>query len=190
MTDRNATEIIREIRDIFDHRGAEWYGGEAVSQVEHALQSAALAEGEAAPPSLIVAALLHDVGHLLHDLPEDVANHGVDDRHESLAAGWLKSRFVRPVVEAVGMHVTAKRYLCAVDPQYLGQLSPASEKSLRLQGGPMSKAEVQQFEQHASFRDAVRLRRWDDAAKVPGAPTPSLEHFLQYVPDTVLGPRP
>src|SRR5262245_32648121 len=157
-----------EILRIFRQRGGSQYGGEAVTQLEHALQAATFAASEGATPALVTAALIHDIGHLLHDLPEDAPDQGVDDRHETLAAAWLARRFAPAVVAPVAMHVAAKRYLCAVDADYYGQLSQPSVQSLALQGGPMALEEVQNFESRPFFQDAVRLRRWDDAAKIVG----------------------
>ncbi len=127
---------IEEIVRLFERRGREAYFGEPVSQAEHALQAARLAEIEGAHDALIAAALLHDVGHLLHDLGEDVADRGHDARHEELGSDWLAARFGPEVVEPVRLHVAAKRYLCTVDPAYYDGLSPASKQSLALQGGP------------------------------------------------------
>jgi [1-hydroxy-2-(trimethylamino)ethyl]phosphonate dioxygenase len=171
----------REVIQLFSARGGSQYGGEAVTQLEHALQAATFAECEGAEPALIAAALLHDVGHLLHDLPDNSPDQGVDDRHETLAAAWLAERFRPPLVAPVAMHVSAKRYLCAVDHDYFGQLSQASVQSLALQGGPMTADEVARFKTRPFFQNAVRLRRWDDAAKVVGMATPNLEHFARYI---------
>ena len=170
-----------EILRLFRERGGSQYGGEAVTQREHALQAATFAEREGATPALIAAALIHDVGHLLHDLPNDAPDQGIDDQHETLAARWLASRFPPAVVAPVAMHVAAKRYLCATDVDYLEQLSQPSIQSLALQGGPMTRDEVECFESRPFFQDAVRLRRWDDAAKVVGMITPGLEHFAGYL---------
>ncbi|QDU27912.1 hypothetical protein ETAA8_30030 [Anatilimnocola aggregata] len=145
------------------------------------MQAAFFAEREGASSPLIVAALLHDVGHLLHDLPADAPDRGIDDRHEELGAHWLQARFAANVCDPVQLHVVAKRYLCAVEPTYLGQLSAPSIQSLGLQGGPMSPDEARQFEQHPHFCDAVRLRKWDDAAKVEGLVTPYIEHFAPHL---------
>src|SRR5687767_4140639 len=112
----------REVLALFERHGSSQYGGEAVSQLEHALQAATFAEREGAAPELIAAALIHDVGHLLHGLPEDAPSQGVDDRHETLADAWLAQRFGPAVVAPVAMHVAAKRYLCAVDSDYFGRL--------------------------------------------------------------------
>ncbi len=174
-------EVTGEVLALFRQRGGSQYGGEAVTQLEHALQAATFAEREGAEPALIAAALIHDVGHLLHELSDDSSDQGVDDRHETLAASWLAHRFRPAVVAPVAMHVAAKRYLCAVDSKYYGQLSQPSVQSLALQGGPMKPAEVQQFETRTYFQDAVRLRRWDDAAKVVGMATEELDHFARYL---------
>jgi [1-hydroxy-2-(trimethylamino)ethyl]phosphonate dioxygenase len=175
-----------EILNLFRERGQSQYGGEAVSQLEHALQAAFFAERAQARPELIVAALLHDVGHLLHDLPEDAPEQGLDDRHEALAARWLEQRFPGEVVEPVLLHVDAKRYLCATDGDYTRQLSGPSLLSMHLQGGPMSPAEQATFRLHPNWEAALDLRRWDDAAKVPQLKTPPLEHYAGCI-DQVLG---
>jgi phosphonate degradation associated HDIG domain protein len=170
-------QIVDEILELFATKGAAAYHGEAVSQEEHALQAADQAVREGAPDSLIVAALLHDVGHLLDGQDEDLADHGVDGRHEEAGCAWLSRHFGPEVTEPIRLHVAAKRYLCAVDPTYLAGLSPASRLSLKLQGGPMYGAEIAEFEANASFRDAVRLRYWDDTAKVPSLAVPGRSHY-------------
>jgi [1-hydroxy-2-(trimethylamino)ethyl]phosphonate dioxygenase len=124
-----------------------------------------------------VAALLHDVGHLLHDLPENIADQGIDAHHEELSEAWLSHHFGPEITEPVKLHVAAKRYLCAVDPDYLNQLSPASLQSLELQGGAFSHKEAAEFARLSHSREAVQLRRWDDQAKVLGIEVPPLEHY-------------
>lgn len=178
-----ADEVIR----LFDRRGDSEYGGEDVTQLEHALQAAWLAEQEGAAPALIAAALLHDVGHLLHDLPDDAPDAGIDDHHENSAANFLGRSFPPSVTEPVRLHVDAKRYLCAVDATYRERLSEPSLVSLRLQGGAMTPAEVAAFEANPFAADAVRLRKWDDTAKVRELATPTLGHFLGYVREACLG---
>lgn len=173
--------VADQVTELFDRRGDSEYGGEDVTQLEHALQAAWLAEREGASPALIAAALLHDVGHLLHDLPDDAPDAGIDDHHENAAANFLRRSFPPSVTEPVRLHVDAKRYLCAVDATYRGTLSEPSLVSLRLQGGAMTPAEVAAFEAKAFAEDAVRLRKWDDAAKVRELATPPLGHFLGYV---------
>jgi predicted HD phosphohydrolase len=131
--------------------------------------------------ALITAALLHDIGHLVHDLPEDCADHGVDDRHEELGARWLISRFGPEVVEPIRLHVAAKRYLCATEPAYHAALSPASQQSLVLQGGVFTPDEVADFDAGAHAKAAIALRKWDDIAKIPGLITPQLSEFRGHI---------
>jgi gamma-butyrobetaine dioxygenase len=169
--------VVDAIFWLFAERGDATYFGEAVTQTAHALQTAHLAEVAYAPESLVVAALLHDVGHLLHGLPETVADQGIDACHEDGGAAWLGRYFDADVVDPVRLHVTAKRYLCAVDPTYLERLSPASRRSLELQGGPLPLTEVQEFEGERHYHAAVALRRWDDEAKVPAMDVPGLNHY-------------
>lgn len=175
------TEIVDEILQLLCERGNSQYGDEAVSQVEHALQTATLAQENDADSALVTAALLHDVGHLLHDLPNDAPDRGIDDRHEVSGGHWLASRFGPEVTEPVRLHVPAKRYLCAVIPAYADELSPPSVLSLKLQGGPMSANEVSDFESNPQFERAVQLRRWDDEAKIPDHPTPMVEDFRPHI---------
>lgn len=165
--------LVQTLRD----RGHEQYGSEAVSQLEHALQCATLAAAANSPGRLIVASLLHDIGHLTHDLGEDAAERGIDDRHEHRATGLLKQLFGPAVAEPVKLHVNAKRYLCAVDQDYWASLSPASQTSLELQGGIYTPAEAEVFLSQPFAPDAVALRRWDDCAKDPQCKTPGLDHF-------------
>ena len=168
---------VQEIIGLFESRGSSQYGGEAVTQLEHALQCAMLAESEAASPELVVAALLHDIGHLLHELPDDAPDQGVDDHHESSAGRYLTETFPPAVTEPVRLHVEAKRYLCATDLHYQEQLSEPSILSLQQQGGGMTPTEIVEFEQLPFAKDAIRLRRWDDAAKDPARKTPPISHF-------------
>jgi phosphonate degradation associated HDIG domain protein len=169
--------IVGRVFELFDVAGKSAYYGEAVSQTEHALQTAHQAVLAGANDELIVAALLHDVGHLLHGMPESIAADGIDARHEEAGAAWLEAHFGPAVTAPIRLHVAAKRYRCAVDPTYREGLSPASQLSLQLQGGPLDPAGVLAFEQQTHFRAAVALRHWDDAAKVPGLTVPGLEHY-------------
>lgn len=165
---------IEEIFNLFARRGDEAYFGEPVSQAQHALQTAWHAEAAGAPDALIVAALLHDIGHLIHQLPEDIADHGIDARHEEVGARWLARYFPASVSEPARLHVAAKRYLCVVDTDYQARLSPASLQSLSLQGGPFTETEAQAFFELPYAADAMRLRKWDEMAKVAGAKMPGL----------------
>lgn len=175
-----AAATFETIRDLFSRRGDSEYGGEAVTQWEHAAQAALRAEAEGAGAALVVAALLHDVGHLLHALPDDAPERGIDDVHERLGAEWLARSWPAAVVAPVRLHVPAKRYLCAVEPEYYDGLSEPSRQSLELQGGPFSAAEAEAFAREPYAMDAVRLRRWDDAAKVPGVALVPIEHFRRH----------
>jgi len=172
---------VDDILELFARHGHSEYGGEAVTQLEHALQAAFFAERQAAPANLIAAALVHDVGHLLHSLPDDAPDQGIDDAHEILAARWLADRFGPAVCEPVRLHVTAKRYLCAVDDTYFGQLSAPSVLSLGLQGGPMTPEETREFERMPFSQESVQLRRWDDAAKVIDLQTPGIDYYAKFV---------
>lgn len=169
--------IVDEIIELFARRGGEVYFGEPVSQLEHALQTAFQAEQEGAPDTLIAATLLHDIGHLLHKLPEDIADRGVDGRHEQVGAMWLARYFPAAVTEPIRLHVAAKRYLCAVDGGYRCGLSATSIRSLALQGGPMSEKEIREFEASPYAREAALLRQWDDLAKVAGSKAPGLPQY-------------
>lgn len=161
---------------LYAARGHESYG-ESVSQIEHALQCGLLAEEEGAAPELVTAAVLHDAGHLLHRDSRGSHDRQVDDRHEAIAARFLGRLFGPEVVEPVRLHVAAKRWFCLREPGYRETLSAASQISLRLQGGPMTEAEACRFEAEPHARAALRLRRWDEAAKRPGWNTPSLAHY-------------
>jgi phosphonate degradation associated HDIG domain protein len=173
-------KALDEIRAAFTRRGGETYG-EGVSQLEHALQCALCAERDGASAALIAATLLHDIGHLIHDLPQDIADHGVDAQHESLGSAWLSRHFGPEVTEPVRLHVAAKRYLATAEPGYFDLLSPASVQSLRLQGGLMSTEERARFAAEPFAEDAIKLRRWDDEGKIVGMRTPGLDHFARHL---------
>lgn len=169
--------IAEQIFNLFEANGQDAYFGENVSQLEHALQAAYLAQEADAGAELVVAALLHDVGHLLHGFGETIAEEGLDAKHEMVGDAWLTRYFPPSVTEPARLHVTAKRYLCSTDKDYLAQLSPASQLSFRLQGGMMSRQEASEFESSPYYRDAIQLRYWDDEAKTPDLETPDIEHY-------------
>lgn len=173
--------VAEEVTNFFAAKGESAYFGEQVSQLEHALQAAYFARQDCATPALVVAALVHDIGHLLAGTPENIADMGVDAHHEEVGKKWLAARFGNDVVEPVHLHVAAKRYLCATDSTYLGKLSRASVQSLALQGGPMTPDEVREFEQNQYYREAVSLRAWDDKAKIQNFPTPPLEEYRELL---------
>ncbi len=164
--------VVDEIARLFAERGHATYG-EGVSMTEHSLQSAAEAEAAGADETLVAAALLHDIGHLI-EAPE--TPHG-DFGHADSGAAWLARRFGPAVSEPVRLHVAAKRYLCAVEPDYAAALSPASTHSLAKQGGAMSADEAAAFEAEPYHEAAVALRRWDDAGKVPGRAVAGFERY-------------
>lgn len=176
----SADAFVDSLFDLFDRLGGEHYG-EAVTQLDHALQTADHARRDGQPDTLVAAALLHDIGHLLQKHGEDAAERGIDALHERIGAAWLAQGFGPAVTEPVRLHVAAKRYLAAREPDYVARLSPASAQSLQLQGGPMSAAEAQAFEALPAFDAAVKLRRYDELGKAEGvaiAPLPTYRDLL------------
>ena len=177
--------MVQKIIALFKEKGHSLYGGEAVTQMEHALQAATFAKKNNASDALITASLLHDIGHLLHELPDNAPDHGVDDLHEELAALFLNKYFVYEVVEPVKLHVQAKRYLCFVDANYYNTLSEPSRQSLALQGGIMNAEEAADFEKFQNYKEAVLLRTWDDLAKDPSMHTDPIETFAPHISNTL-----
>jgi len=169
---------LDDIRQLFERGGQAQYSGEPVTQLEHALQSAWLAEQEGADDELVTAALLHDLGHLLNDQGETPTLRGIDDRHQYFALPFLRGLFPQRVLDAIRWHVDAKRYLCATRPGYRAALSQDSQRSLALQGGVFPPEAAQAFIERPHAGDAVRLRLWDDRAKQAGLATPGLDHYL------------
>ncbi len=178
LPDFSQQKVIAPIVNCFAARGSEQYGREAVTQLQHALQCATWAEAARQPLALIAACLLHDVGHLLHNLGEDAAERGLDDRHEYRAIPFLSQHFSPAVTEPIRLHVNAKRYLCATQEDYWADLSPTSKRSLKLQGDVFSEAEALAFINQPYAKDAVQLRIWDDLAKDPQHKTSELAHFV------------
>jgi phosphonate degradation associated HDIG domain protein len=170
---------LADIEKLFRDHGHLAYSGEPVTQLEHALQSAQLAESEGAPEALITATFLHDLGHLLNLQGETPTARGIDDQHQYYAIPFIRPLFPAAVVEPIRLHVDAKRALCALEPAYYEGLSEDSRRSLTLQGGIFSREEVEAFMAKPHAADAVRLRRWDDRAKVAGAATPPIGHYLE-----------
>jgi phosphonate degradation associated HDIG domain protein len=169
---------IDDIQALFARRGHEQYAGEPVTQLEHALQTAALAEGDGADDELVTACLLHDLGHLLQDLGATPTLRGVDDVHQYAAIPFLRGLFPDRVLGGIQLHVDAKRYLCATRPGYHAALSADSQRSLVLQGGVFDGAQAAAFIARPGAAEAVQLRLYDDRAKVAGLATPPLAHFL------------
>ena len=167
-----------DLATLFRDHGHIEYSGEGVTQLEHSLQTALRAEEAGAAPELVTAALLHDLGHLLNRQGDTPSARGIDDQHQYFAIPFLRPLFGAAVLDPIRFHVDAKRALCATDAGYHAALSEDSKRSLELQGGIFSPAEVQAFLARPHADDAMRLRRWDDAAKVPGLATPPLDHYL------------
>jgi phosphonate degradation associated HDIG domain protein len=171
-------QSVTEILALYDRHADEHYD-EEISQLDHALQTAALAVADGASDELVVAALLHDVGHLLtlDGAPIDPAH--TDDHHESQGAKYLSGLFPTEVTFPIALHVRAKRYLCAVDAAYYAGLSSGSKNSLELQGGAFEQGELNAFEQLAGAEGAVALRRWDDLGKVDGLGVAPIEEYRE-----------
>ncbi len=168
--------VVAEIEALFARHGGETYG-EGVTQLQHALQTAALAAAEGADDALVVAALLHDVGHFLQPTDDSFGYH----KHDRSGGAWLAQRFGPAVSEPVRLHVAAKRCLCATEADYFGKLSAASVHSLSKQGGPMSAAEVAAFSASPHAAAAMRLRRWDDGGKLEGIVVPDLPDYRERI---------
>lgn len=179
-------KTLEDVLSTYRDHGHRLYG-ESITELQHALQCATFAQKAGEPPVIVAAALLHDYGHLCHQLGESIAEHGVDARHEHIGANRLRGLFVDEIVDAGRLHVAAKRYLCWKEPSYFDELSAASRQSLRLQGGPMTDAEAREFEQEPHFEIAVRVRRYDDIGKVPGMSTPDLDSFRPLLESFLIG---
>jgi phosphonate degradation associated HDIG domain protein len=182
--------IVAFIGDIFERRGGEEYLGEPVTMAEHMLQGAHLAEQQGEEEIIIVATLLHDIGHFTSEFGAFSMDDTHDKHHEEAGAQVLEHFFPNLVVDCVRHHVAAKRYICATDPNYFAQLSVASIHSLKLQGGPMDAAEIAQFERNPNIKEIVRVRHLDDAGKIAGLTTPGFAHYapmLQRVVDAHCG---
>lgn len=171
---------MKQITDLFDRHGDHRYG-EHVNQREHMLQCAKLAEDAGDTPAMIAAALLHDVGQFLEGAGDAAEDRGHDAAHERLGEAFLSQWFAEDVTAPIALHVAAKRYLCAVEPGYMEDLSGASALSLNLQGGTFNAAECQAFEAHPFFKEAIRLRRYDDLGKQPGMITSGIEHYIELI---------
>ena len=181
MSNATSEQKVDALFNYMEKRGQSFYD-EVVTQLEHALQCAALAQQNNASPTLIASALLHDLGHIILDEHNaDKAFLDIDLNHEEIGAQYLAPFFPESVTTPIRLHVPAKRYLCATDTAYHDGLSDASKKSLIVQGGVMSGAEREAFERISYFQDALTLRRWDDLAKVRGVETATLETYRGVV---------
>ena len=176
----SANAIVEQILDAFAKCGHLDYG-ENLSLEEHMLQTAYLADENGEDDKVIVAALLHDFGHLVCNMPNNTFEEGNDNYHEELGANALQDWFDDDIVEAVRLHVDAKRYLCAANPKYKDKLSEASITTLAIQGGPMSKREMLAFRQKKGHRMAIRIRVYDDLGKMPEMRRPELEYYVPKI---------
>jgi 2-amino-1-hydroxyethylphosphonate dioxygenase (glycine-forming) len=183
MKPRQAERIAEEIIDLYTLYGEEEYSGEKVSQLEHMVQAAQLAKAEGYNDEVVLAAFLHDVGHITEKITESnsMDNYGIRD-HETIGAEFLTERgFSFRLTRLVASHVAAKRYLTLREPGYFDKLSEASKKTLEFQGGPMSDEEADVLEEDFLFREIIQMRRWDEAAKREHLPMPSLDVFRQLI---------
>ena len=178
---------IADIERLFRDHGHIAYDGEGVTQLEHALQSARLAEAEKASALLVTAAFVHDLGHLLNLQGATPTERGIDDQHQYFAIPFIRPLFPAAIVEAIRLHVDAKRALCALEPDYYESLSEDSKRSLTLQGGIFTRQETEEFMAKPFAENALRVRRWDDRAKVAGATTPPIGHYLEIATRCVVG---
>lgn len=181
----SADNIVAFIADIFLRRGADSYLGEDVTMSEHMLQAALLAEQAGAKDETIASALLHDIGHYTNEFPEDALEQDIDNHHDTAGAAVLKPYFPSIVTDCVLHHVSAKRYLCAIDPSYFDGLSAASVHTLKLQGGPMNEADVTAFQTKPHLDEIIKVRVWDDLAKIIGVETPPFEHYAPILQKVV-----
>jgi phosphonate degradation associated HDIG domain protein len=173
--------IVAFLADVFERRGGEEYLGEPVTMAQHMLQGATLAERAGQPEEIVVAALLHDIGHFTSEFGTFTMEDTEDRYHEDAGAELLEQFFPRVITDCVKYHVAAKRYLCATKPEYFRRLSPASVHSLSLQGGPMSVEEVAEFGKNPNLEAIVQVRYLDEAGKRADMETPDFGHFTPMV---------
>lgn len=175
--DSESRDPVGRILELMAELGAGRYGGEEVTQLAHALQCATFAQQSGADDSLVAAALLHDIGHLVNSKDEGATLRGIDAAHEKVGAAFLARWFGPAVTAPIAQHVNAKRYLCQAEDGYFQKLSDESVRSLAVQGGPYSAEQAAAFRARPHAEAAVALRRWDELAKDPEMKTPSLEDF-------------
>ena len=181
FTNLNATNIVDFIGSIFEKRGDEEYLGEPVTMGQHMLQGATMAEQSRETDEIIIGTLLHDIGHFTSEFGTFSMEDTEDRYHEDAGAAVLEEFFPKVITDCCRHHVAAKRYLCATDPEYFQKLSTASIHSLNLQGGPMSEAELKDFEKNPNLKKILKVRLYDDAGKIPDMVTPSFWHFAPLV---------
>ena len=181
VTNLNAKNIVDFIGSIFEKRGDEEYLGEPVTMGQHMLQEATMAEQSRGPDEIIIGTLLHDIGHFISEFGTFSMEDTEGRYHEDAGAAVLEQFFPKIITDCCRHHVAAKRYLCATDPEYFQKLSTASIHSLNLQGGPMSEAELKDFEKNPNLKKILKVRLYDDAGKIPDMITPSFWHFAPLV---------
>ena len=181
MPELTRDTIVAFLGDIFARRGGEEYLGEPVTMAQHMLQGATFAQQQGLSEEIIVAALLHDVGHFTSEFGTYSPDDTQDRHHEDAGAAVLGAFFPTLVTDCVRYHVAAKRYLCATQPSYFERLSDASVHSLNLQGGPMSAAEVAAFSANPNLAEIIQVRHLDEAGKVADMETPDFAHFAPMV---------
>ena len=181
MSELTRDTVVAFLGDIFDRRGGEEYLGEPVTMAQHMLQGATFAEQQGLGEDIIVAALLHDIGHFTSEFGTYSTDDTHDRHHEEAGAQVLAAFFPTLVTDCVRYHVAAKRYLCATRPSYFDRLSAASVHTLNLQGGPMSADEVAAFETNPNLAEIIQVRYLDEAGKVADMITPDYAHFAPMV---------
>ena len=183
MTTEQAREITDEIMSLYEEHGGAEYAGEKVSQLEHMAQAAQLAEEQGYDEEVVLAAFLHDIGHISEAAKGDneMDGFGIKD-HEELGAEFLRGKgFSKKITRLVESHVEAKRYLTYKDPSYYANLSDASKRTLEYQGGPMTAEEAAAFEQYPLFALIIRMRNWDEQAKIEHQPLPDLGRYREMM---------
>jgi phosphonate degradation associated HDIG domain protein len=183
MDKQTAQQVTNEIMGYYQNHGGEEYAGEKVTQLEHMVQAAELAEQQGFDEEVVLAAFLHDIGHICNPGHGDneMDGFGIKD-HEEIGADFLKRKgFSKKIVRLVESHVEAKRYLTLKDPAYYDQLSDASKKTLEYQGGQMSEEEANAFEQYPLFDLIIKMRKWDEQAKIEHKPLPALVHYRKMI---------
>lgn len=183
MNEEKAVHIANEVMAMYETYGGSEYAGEKVSQLEHMVQAAQLAEEGGHDDDVVLAAFLHDIGHIAEEAngENEMDSFGLKD-HESIGAKYLEEKgFSKKITKLVASHVAAKRYLTRKDPDYYNQLSEASRKTLEFQGGMMSEAETESFEKDPLFDEIILMRRWDEQAKIQYKPLPDLGRYRTMI---------
>jgi len=176
--------IVNKIISNFSNNKS-LYIGENLTIADHMIQTAMLAEKNKCSHNLIFSSLLHDYGHfIIHD-PNQLVNDQIDGNHETIGASYLKTFFSNEIIEPILLHVDAKKYLSR-GKKYFNSLSAASKISLKLQGGIMSDNEAKQFEQNKNYRNAIKLRRFDETAKQKNIKIKKIEDYKELLISKVI----